>query len=300
MPQDQNRNDDEYQLNAQEFSAKAFGDPLLSLSSVWASGWMTQISRLNAVIRKDSDLDKKLKAQSKQHTGSFFGDVFESAGVLALSGGVLVSCYLGATVLLGAAATEAPEIAAFLSSLKGTWGEVAVPCGVALLIGMGMLSVARLGWNLKLELPKISGASKEPETFKDLLKKKIEPNQFHFGNLQVGYQISDGRLIVRSLGDEFYAVFKHEIIRSWDVPSEAGFKRYQGWYGEHMTPPLVLKIRASGLDETSEHSTSELLIHGLQFEAPGEKKSPAAIGPKDFGKLLDAFKVKRAVSRGHC
>jgi hypothetical protein len=295
MQQDQNTSGDAGPFSAQEFSARevsnqdfsasGFSETLLSLSSVWASGWMTQISRLNAFISKDSPLYKHWKKEAdKKSQDVMFTSITHSLGALGLSGGVLGCSYVGATAIMSKSAVAGSDVAALIRNIEGWLGAEVLLFGLGSLIAMTLLVVGYFA-GLRVTL-----ANKQPEPdmgpkrFSDLLR--IKPNQIHFGNLQVGYQVSGGKLVVRSLGDEFYAVFKPDIVkikgREEAVPAVPELATtsfsdppFSGWYGEQYAPPLVIEVKASGQDHAS-----QLIIHGLQFEAPGENRNPQKLADK--------------------
>ena len=279
MPQDQNGSLEQGEFRAQEFSAQAFSsdkfsDPLLSLSHVWSSGWMTQVSRLNAFIAEQSDLGKKLRDErSNSWDLQFLRNVGASAGLVIVGAGFLAASYLGALAILQASAEAGADLQKILAQFEKWLGADVTVYFLTTLIAAGLLLVAEvLGVRVKLDTSSKKKRGK-PERFSDRLQGKIRAKHFHFGHLQVGYQMSsDGKLIVRSLGDEFVAVFSSQMIKGIEIPEckhQFSDDALGPWFGEQLTSPLVLKILGSG---SNEDHTSDLIIHGMHFELPGEAK----------------------------
>jgi len=269
MPQDQNGS-----LEQGEFNAQAFSEGLLSLHQVWSSGWMTQVSRLNAEISEKSNRREVLNKR-RASAGLLLQTLSASAVAIAFFGSILVISHAAAQALL-LSAEGYTGVTSALQSIEALVGQE-----IMTLVGTATIAVVLIFLTEVLHLRAacvISHKDEQPDakTFADLLKPKS--NHIHFGNLQVGYQVTetDGKLVVRSLGDQFVAVFSRSLLGKAELGVQAA---YDGWRGEHNTPPVVIPISGAGAD-------SRLVIHGAHFEAPGMDETTASEQAKLFLRQL--------------
>jgi hypothetical protein len=270
MPQEQNAS-----IEQGEFNAQAFSEGLLSLHQVWSSGWMTQVSRLNAEISEKSKRREVLNKR-RASAGLLLKNLTASAVAIGFFGSILVISHAAAQALLLSAEGYTPGIASVLKSIEALVGQEVVT-----MVGTVTIAVVLIFLTEVLHLREtcvISHKDEQPDakTFADLLKPKS--NHIHFGNLQVGYQVTetDGKLVVRSLGDQFVAVFSRSLLGKAELGVQAA---YDGWRGEHNTPPVVIPISGAGAD-------SSLVIHGAHFEAPGMDETTASEQAKLFLRQL--------------
>jgi hypothetical protein len=142
------------------------------------------------------------------------------------------------------------------------------PVGLTVFVG----ALAAIGLVAAMELAGVMRNLRAPIEFDDPseLQKdasfasvtKLKAEHIHFGNLPVSYDITEKGLLIRSLGDRFVAVLAITPDTKVKLAPEDISAAYRGWYGDNVTPPLIVEV------EDADYA-SKLIISGIHFETPG-------------------------------
>ena len=239
-------------------------------------GRTTEMQSPSRKVGSDSDfrktVDKAARDWSKKRP-----NVVPGILLLGLNGAVMGAALVAADLIVKYLRGAGVDVLSLLPSPLADIGPVGLTIAFAILVAVvlvagmeasGLMRTLRapIKFDDPLELPKDA-------SFASVMK--IKPEHIHFGNLPVSYDVTEKGLLIRSLGDRFVAVLAITPDTKVKLAPEGISAAYRGWYGDNVTPPLIVEV-----EDAAYHS--KLLISGLHFETPG------ADGPHSL-KRAEAF-----------
>ncbi|MFN9163051.1 MAG: hypothetical protein ACK6DM_10170 [Alphaproteobacteria bacterium] len=226
-------------------------------------GLTTEMQSPSRRVGADSDFRKAFD-KAARHWSKKLENVTPGLLLLGLNGAVMSAALVLADLVLDQLHKAGIDLLHLLPQPLQATGPVGLTVFIGVPVAIGLVAAMEMsGLMRSLRSPiKFDDPSELQKDARFSAVMKLKPEHIHFGNLPVSYDITEKGLLIRSLGDRFVAVLAITPDTKVKLAPEDISAAYRGWYGDNVTPPLIVEV------EDADYA-SKLIISGIHFETPG-------------------------------